>query len=146
MQTVEISISSRYENIELIQAVAEQLCDLHGAVDDVVHWIGMAVREAVANAIKHGNKLDLEKRVSARLWIENGVLTITIEDEGEGFIPEQVENPLNPENIMKTSGRGIFYINTFMDEVKYGFGKSGGTVVEMHRSLVPTEEPRPAGS
>lgn len=140
MQKVDISISSRYENIELVQAVAEQLCEQHGAEDDAAHWIGMAVREAVANAIKHGNRLDLTKRVNARMWVDDGVLRIRIEDEGEGFIPEKVANPLDTENILKTSGRGIFYINTFMDEVKYEFGEAGGTVVEMVRQLIPTGE------
>lgn len=140
MENVDISISSRYENIELVQAVAEQLCELHGAEDDAAHWIGMAVREAVANAIKHGNKLDLTKRVSARMWIEGNVLNIRIEDEGKGFIPEKVANPLDPANLMKTSGRGIFYINTFMDEVNYKFGESGGTVVEMFRTLTAADD------
>lgn len=143
MEKVDISISSRYENIELVQAVAEQMCELHGADEDAAHWIGMAVREAVANAIKHGNKLDQKKRVSARMWVADDVLTIRIEDEGEGFIPDKVENPLDPANLLKTSGRGIFYINTFMDEVKYEFGDSGGTVVEMIRSLTPTNEEQP---
>src|SRR4051794_39895822 len=64
-ERIEITISSRFENIELVQVIAEHLCENAGLDEDGSHWIGMAVREAVANAIKHGNKLDVRKKVSA---------------------------------------------------------------------------------
>ena len=64
-ERIEITISSRFENIELVQVIAEHLCENAGLDEDGSHWIGMAVREAVANAIKHGNKLDVRKKVLA---------------------------------------------------------------------------------
>lgn len=138
-ERVEITISSRFENIELVQVVAEHLCETSGLDEDSSHWIGMAVREAVANAIKHGNQLDLAKRVFAEFSIEGGRLEIRISDQGSGFDPSEVENPLSPENLMKTSGRGIFYMKTFMDEVEYSFEDEGGTTLVMRKDLSQTE-------
>ena len=134
-ERIEITISSRFENIELVQVIAEHLCENAGVDEDGSHWIGMAVREAVANAIKHGNKLDVRKKVNATFHLRGVELEITISDEGEGFDPEQVSDPLNPQNLMKTSGRGIFYMKTFMDQIQYSFHPGGGTSLVMTKNL-----------
>jgi serine/threonine-protein kinase RsbW len=134
-ERIEITISSRFENIELVQVVAEHLCENAGVDEDGSHWIGMAVREAVANAIKHGNKLDIRKKVTAIFDLRETELEIRISDEGEGFDPATVSDPLNPQNLMKTSGRGIFYMKTFMDRVDYSFSASGGTSLVMTKNL-----------
>ncbi len=75
-ERIEITISSRFENIELVQVIAEHLCENAGLDEDGSHWIGMAVREAVANAIKHGNKLDVRKRVNATFELNGSHLAI----------------------------------------------------------------------
>jgi len=134
-ERIEITISSRFENIELVQVIAEHLCENAGVDEDGSHWVGMAVREAVANAIKHGNKLDVRKKVSATFNLHGGELEITVSDEGEGFDPEKVSDPLNPQNLMKTSGRGIFYMKTFMDQIRYSFRADGGTSLVMTKNL-----------
>ncbi|HEY6138297.1 MAG TPA: ATP-binding protein [Thermoanaerobaculia bacterium] len=134
-ERIDITISSRFENIELVQVIAEHLCENAGLDEDGSHWIGMAVREAVANAIKHGNRLDLSKRVNAVFVLRGYDLAITISDQGQGFDPEKVSDPLNPQNLMKTSGRGIFYMKTFMDEVHYTFTPGGGTSLVMTKNL-----------
>jgi serine/threonine-protein kinase RsbW len=134
-ERIEITISSRFENIELVQVIAEHLCENAGVDEDGSHWIGMAVREAVANAIKHGNKLDIGKKVFAVFELSGSELEITISDEGQGFDPEKVSDPLNPQNLMKTSGRGIFYMKTFMAQVHYSFHPSGGTSLVMTKNL-----------
>lgn len=134
-ERIEITISSRFENIELVQVVAEHLCENAGVDEDGSHWVGMAVREAVANAIKHGNKLDIRKKVTAVFDLQGTELEITISDEGEGFDPQLVSDPLNPQNLMKTSGRGIFYMKTFMDRVHYSFNPGGGTSLIMSKNL-----------
>jgi serine/threonine-protein kinase RsbW len=139
-QRIEITISSRFENIELVQVIAEHLCETAGLDEDGSHWIGMAVREGVANAIKHGNKLDLRKRVSATFSLIGEELSITIRDEGGGFDPEKVSDPLNPQNLMKTSGRGIFYMRTFMDRVEYVFNPETGTELVMQKNLAKSRE------
>lgn len=133
-ERIEISITSRFENIELVQVIAEHLCESAGVDDDGSHWIGMAVREGVANAIKHGNRLDAKKRVHTIFRLDDARLEISIEDEGSGFDPGQVSDPLNPQNLMKTSGRGIFYMKTFMDQVDYQFGQRG-TILSMTKQL-----------
>lgn len=134
-ERIEITISSRFENIELVQVIAEHLCENAGLDEDGSHWIGMAVREAVANAIKHGNKLDVRKKVNATFSLQGSELEITISDEGEGFDPAKVSDPLNPQNLLKTSGRGIFYMRTFMDRVQYEFHPGGGTSLVMTKNL-----------
>ncbi len=134
-ERIEITISSRFENIELVQVIAEHLCENAGLDEDGSHWIGMAVREAVANAIKHGNKLDVKKKVNARFDLRGFDLEIRISDEGAGFDPENISDPLNPQNLMKTSGRGIFYMRTFMDEIHYSFSPEGGTSLVMTKNL-----------
>lgn len=128
-------MASRYENIELAQAALDQLCRSAGVDADEEHWIGIALREAVANAIKHGNRQDSGKRVFLSLASQGPVLTIVVADEGEGFDPARLADPLAPENQMKTSGRGIFYIKTFMDDVSFARGEAGGTILTMKRDL-----------
>lgn len=132
---IEITITSRFENIELVQVIAEHICECAGLDDDGSHWVGMAVREGVANAIKHGNRLDTRKRVFTTFDVRNSHLAIHIRDEGEGFDPKQVADPLSPINIMKTSGRGIFYMKTFMDEVDFSFPEGRGTELVMRKNL-----------
>jgi len=134
-ERVEITISSRFENIELVQVIAEHLCENAGMDEDGCHWIGMAVREGVANAIKHGNKLDVRKKVNATFQLQDHTLEIKISDEGGGFDPAAIGDPLNPQNLMKTSGRGIFYMKTFMDRVQYSFAPGGGTSLVMTKNL-----------
>jgi serine/threonine-protein kinase RsbW len=133
-QRIEITISSRFENIELVQVIAEHICENAGIDDDGSHWIGMAVREGVANAIKHGNKMDVRKRVMATFDLSHDYLEVRISDEGAGFDPAKVDDPLNPKNLMKTSGRGIFYMRTFMDVIDYAF-ETGGTQLIMTKDL-----------
>jgi serine/threonine-protein kinase RsbW len=111
------------------------VCHERGVSEDVEHWIGMAVREAIANAIKHGNKLDPSKKVYVSLDEDGDRLTIVVGDEGEGFEPEKVADPLTPENTLKTSGRGIFYIRSFMDDLSFTRGESGGTILTMSKNL-----------
>jgi serine/threonine-protein kinase RsbW len=132
-------LSSRYENLELAQAVLEHVCRHRRIEADTEHWIGVALREAVANAIKHGNRQDPEKRVYLSFGGQGRTLSIVVGDEGEGFEANHVADPLAPENQLKTSGRGIFYMKTFMDDVSFSRGESGGTVLAMTKHLKPEE-------
>ena len=134
-ERIEITISSRFENIELVQVIAEHLCEHAGVDDDAAHWVGMAVREGVANAIKHGNRLDVAKKVNTVFRLEGSRLSVEISDQGTGFDPAEVSDPLSPPNLMKTSGRGIFYMKTFMDSVDYDFSFAGGTRLVMTKTL-----------
>jgi serine/threonine-protein kinase RsbW len=132
---VRITVGSRFENIDLIQIVVDDAFGRLGLGEDDRHWVGIAVREAVANAIKHGNREDPDKHVDVELRVEGKEAVIQVVDRGEGFEPNKVADPLAPENLLKPSGRGIFYMRRFMDEVSYRFRPGGGTVLLMRKRL-----------
>ena len=130
-----LDLGSRFENIELVQVVLKDTLDQLGVEEDARHWIDVAVREAVANAIKHGNEQNPDKQVHVDLLLEGDELVIRIADEGMGFDPAAVPDPLAPDNIARPNGRGIFFMKSFMDEIQYGLRPEGGTVVILRRRL-----------
>ena len=123
---VRISIGSRFEHIDLIQVVVDDALERLGLDDDSRHWVGIAIREAVANAIKHGNQQDPDKQVEVELAIADSEAIIRVVDQGEGFDPQEVGDPLAPENLLKPNGRGIFYMKSFMDGIEYSSRSDGG--------------------
>jgi serine/threonine-protein kinase RsbW len=131
-----LAIGSRFENIELVQVVLDDALQRVGFDEDARHWIDLAVREALANAIKHGNREDPAKRVEVDVAVEDDELVICVEDEGEGFEPFEVSDPLAPENLLNPNGRGIFYMKSFMDGIDYSFRSGGGTRVTLRKRLV----------
>jgi serine/threonine-protein kinase RsbW len=137
---IRMSLSSRFENIEMAQHLCGKLLEGRGLPDETRHWILMALREALANAIKHGNARDLSKRVHLEMNVAEGWLQIRIRDEGAGFDPAKVEDPLAPENRLKTSGRGIFYMKTFMDEVRFSRAEGGGMELVLRKNLEVVSE------
>jgi serine/threonine-protein kinase RsbW len=140
-----LAIGSRFENVEIVQIVLNDALERLGVEADARHWIDLAVREAVANAIKHGNRADPEKRVEVSMRREDGEVVVRVEDEGGGFDPARVVDPLAPENLLRPDGRGIFYIEKFMDGVEWGARPGGGTVVTL-RKRVAAAAPGAAGS
>ena len=119
--TVRIEFGSAFDMLDFVQVVSDYVGRMAGLDDDALHWVSVAVRESVVNAIKHGNRHDESKRVMVEFTPVPAdrpeELVIRVEDEGDGFDPEEVADPLAPENILKSSGRGIFLIRSFMDEV-----------------------------
>jgi serine/threonine-protein kinase RsbW len=95
----------------------------------------MAVREAVTNAVLHGNHLDTEKTVQITLKSTPASLVVTVRDRGEGFDPESVPDPTAAQNLLKTNGRGILFMRAFMDSVEWLRHPEGGTVVRMTKKL-----------
>jgi serine/threonine-protein kinase RsbW len=130
-----MSLSSRFENIEMAQHLCGKLLDGRELPDETRHWILMALREALANAIEHGNRQNLGKRVHVELNVTGQTLEMRIRDEGEGFEPGAVGDPLAPENRLKTSGRGIFYMKTFMDDVRFRRVDGGGMEIALTKNL-----------
>ena len=143
---IRMSLSSRFENIEMVQHLCSRLLEGRDVPEETRHWILMAVREAVANAIKHGNRQDLSKHVHLEMDVVADTLAISIRDEGEGFDPKAVDDPLAPENRLKTSGRGIFYMETFMDDVRFQRHAEGGMEIVLKKNLgaVKEKEENPA--
>jgi serine/threonine-protein kinase RsbW len=130
-----MSLSSRFENIEMAQHLCGKLLDGRDVSEETKHWILMALREALANAIKHGNGQNLAKRVHVEMRVDQDILEVRIRDEGPGFDPEKVSDPLAPENRLKTSGRGIFYMKTFMDGVRFDRHEGGGMEIILTKHL-----------
>ena len=141
---IRLEFTSAFEMLDFVQVVNDHVGREVGFDEDSVHWVGVAVRECVINAIKHGNKNDATKRVFVEFEtvFENGVneLGIRIRDQGQGFDPESLANPLDPENLLKASGRGIFLIRNFMDEVQLQRAPQGGMEVRMTKRVASSPE------
>ena len=134
---VHLAMGSSYENIELVQiVVAESLARLDLSERDS-GGIALAVREAVANAIKHGNRADPSKRVEVEVEVSEGhdAVEIRVTDQGSGFDPTKVKDPRAPENLMRPNGRGLLFMQEFMDEIDYTFLAEGGTRVTLRKRL-----------
>jgi len=131
-QRVSYRLESTLESVNKAEEMADQIASQVGFDEDTRGGIAMAVREGMINAVLHGNAYDPAKRVN--LTFETGKeLIVTIADEGKGFIPEEVPDPLAPENLLKESGRGIFLMRTFMDEVRFRKLNSGTEITLIKR-------------
>jgi serine/threonine-protein kinase RsbW len=137
--TVRLQIHSNFDMLDFVQVVSDRMGQLAGLDEDAIHWIGVAVRESVINAIKHGNREDYGKLVTVEFTFlppsRPSELVVRVLDEGEGFDPQEVADPLAPENILKSSGRGIFFMRSFMDDVTLRRGAEGGMEVRMVKKL-----------
>ena len=131
VETTEIKFPSRIEAVAEAAAAVAGVVSRSGIDENAAFGIDMAVREAVTNAVLHGNKEDESKFVEVSLKSSDASLEIKVHDEGPGFNPESVPDPTDEENILKTSGRGIFFMRTFMDEVEWFIRPEGGTTVRM---------------
>jgi serine/threonine-protein kinase RsbW len=133
--TVRLEFGSTFEMLDFVQVVSDHIGRLAGLDDDSVHWLGVAVRESVINAIKHGNALDEAKHVHVEFTPLDAEslpgLAVRVRDEGAGFDPATLPDPLAPDNLLKSSGRGIFLIRSFMDHVDLRPAPEGGMEVVM---------------
>lgn len=138
-QTVRIEFGSAFDMLDFVQVVSDHIGRMAGLDDDALHWVGVAVRECVVNAIKHGNQNDESKRVVVEFSPvpphDAEELVIRVEDEGEGFDPSDLPDPLAPENILRSSGRGIFLIRSFMDDVQLQRGLHRGMEIRMVKKV-----------
>jgi len=130
-QSVEVIIGSQFDFIDLVQTILDDISLRAGFDEEALHWTGMAVREALNNAIKHGNRLDPEKNVRIQFLIKPDVVDIRITDQGDGFDVGSLPDPTNSANLLKPSGRGIFYIRSFMDLVEFNTVNGKGCEVHM---------------
>nr|HPN73547.1 ATP-binding protein [Candidatus Omnitrophota bacterium] len=116
---------------ELSREITDELRS-SGASEEQVFDIRVAIEEALRNAMIHGNKLDPAKKVSVEADLSEGRVRICVEDEGDGFDPGKIPDPTAEENILKTSGRGVYMMNHLMDDVSYD---KGGRRVIMEKCL-----------
>src|SRR5918996_2206212 len=137
---VRLEFTSAFEMLDFVQIVSDHMSRGIGFDEEATHWVSVAIRESVINAIKHGNRNDESKHVFVEFETATaGVpeLTIRVRDQGEGFDPENVADPLAPENVLKSSGRGIFLIRSFMDDVRLERAPEGGMEIRMTKRVQP---------
>jgi serine/threonine-protein kinase RsbW len=113
---VDTAMESTLETVDAAEALVLQIAENSGFEEEELHKIGMAVREAMVNAVVHGNRYNLKKKVHLNATVEGDQLTVMIGDEGEGFEPEELPDPLAEENLLRQSGRGLLLIKAFVDE------------------------------
>ena len=132
-QRVSYRMESTLESVNKAEEMADQIAAQAGIDEDTRSGVSMAVREAMINAVLHGNAYDPSKRVNLTLEQKGQELIVTITDEGTGFVPEEVPDPLAPENLLKGSGRGIFLMRAFMDEVRFRKLNPGTEIILIKR-------------
>jgi serine/threonine-protein kinase RsbW len=136
---VRLQIPSLFDMVDLVQVLCDRMSHMAAFDEDSAHWIGVACRESVINAIKHGNREDPEKLVTVEFSFtpleDPSQLVVRVTDQGEGFDPGTIADPLAPENILKSSGRGIFFMRSFMDDVQLTRAPGGGMEVCMVKKL-----------
>jgi|SRR6186713_358082 len=136
---IRLELPSSFELLDLVQHLSDRLSSMAGLDEDATHWVSVAVRESVINAIKHGNREDRDKHVTIEFELSPRAhpaeFVVEVLDEGEGFDPDHVANPLDPENVLKSSGRGIFFMKNFMDDVRIARRPEGGMSVRMLKKL-----------
>jgi serine/threonine-protein kinase RsbW len=116
---ISYTLDSSLDSVDRIEKTAEEVAKKAGLDEDEIYRVTMAVREAAVNAVLHGNAYDATKQVVASFETFNNDLVIRIADQGKGLDPDTLPDPLAPENLLRGSGRGIFLIRSFMDEVKF---------------------------
>ena len=115
-RSTETDLESTLESVDAAEALVLQYAQEAGFDEEDLHKIGMAVREAMVNAVVHGNRYNLKKKVHLKIETSGDRLGVTIVDEGEGFEPAELPDPLAEENLLRQSGRGLLLIKAFVDE------------------------------
>ena len=144
-QVVRLQFTSSFEMLDFVQLVGDRVGRGAGLRDDALHWVGVAIRESVINAIRHGNRNDPRKHVFVEF--ETAALhsppefVVRVRDQGQGFEPEAVANPLAPENLLKSSGRGLFLMRSLMDDLQLHRAAEGGMEIRMVKRIPPDPAP-----
>jgi len=134
---VKLRLASRIGYVDLVHEVAEDLARSARFPKPEALNVGLAVREAFINAIKHGNQMDEGKRVVIEFELNGERFRVRVRDEGAGFDWNQTIDPLEPQNVFRTSGRGIFFMRHFVDRVAFRRRRGKGTEVLLEKRLEP---------
>jgi serine/threonine-protein kinase RsbW len=134
---VRLQFGSTFRLLDLVQQMSDAVGRQAGFTDDQRYDVGVAVRETVINAIRHGNRQEADRQVTVE-WrgSSRDGITVLVSDEGCGFDPVAIADPLAPENLMKGSGRGLLFMRAYMDEVEISSRPEGGTVVRLFKKPV----------
>jgi serine/threonine-protein kinase RsbW len=138
VHTLEQVLDSNLESVDSAEETVMHEAAPLGFDEDDLHRIGISVRECMVNAVVHGNKYNAKKKVHLKVERDAGSLTIWIGDEGEGFNPADVPDPLHNDNLLKHSGRGVMLMQAFMDEFEVSTRPPKGTQVKMVKKTAVT--------
>ena len=141
---LEITLETQVDSVSLAEEMCLRVAEAAGFGEDECYRIGMSVREGVINAFHYGNQERPEKKIYLSLDLTPEKLIIHVLDEGKGFNLGEVPDPLAEENLLSTSGRGIFLMRAFMDEFDVVVGSNGGAEIIMSKKL-PMGTPSPNG-
>ena len=128
------------ESVDKAEATVRAFAVKAGFGDADCNHISLAMREATVNAVLHGNKYDLQKHVTVLFEATSESFTVWVRDEGEGLDIAAIPDPLAPQNLLKESGRGIFLIRAFMDEVRFRNMNPGTEITMIKRVRQATRE------
>jgi serine/threonine-protein kinase RsbW len=120
-----IEIESDPNNLITVEEFVNYFAKDLGVNDNKMNGLLLSVTEATTNAIIHGNKCDANKKVFINVFVENDSIIIKVKDEGEGFNPENIPDPTEPQNLLKDSGRGVYLMRVYMDDLKYNATPEG---------------------
>lgn len=132
---IDITLETVLESVDLAESIVMRVSGAAGFDEDDCHKIGMSIREGVINAYNYGNERNREKKIFFSVEFEPEKMVVRILDQGKGFELSQVPDPLAEENLLRTSGRGIFLMRAFMDEFDVKHGPEGGAYVIMAKRL-----------
>jgi serine/threonine-protein kinase RsbW len=142
---LKITLETQVESVNLAEEMCLRVAEAAGFGEDDCYRIGMSVREGVINAFHYGNQERPEKKIHLAVDLTQEKMVIHVEDEGKGFTLKDVPDPLAEENLLSTSGRGIFLMRAFMDEFNVVTGKAGGAEIVMAKKLPSPGDPQTNG-
>ncbi len=131
-RSLELKLESKVDSVDAAEIIVQGLAREAGLAEDEIDHLGMAVRESMVNAVAHGNGYSSEKSVYFSVDLgSDGALTVGVRDEGEGFEPQNVPDPTAPENLLKSSGRGLLLMQALVDEFTVRRAEPRGMQVTM---------------
>jgi len=134
-QRLEVTLETQLESVDRAESIVMEVAQAAGFGEDDIHKLGMSVREGVINAYNYGNAQDPQKKIHLVVEFESERMVVHILDEGRGFELSEIPDPLAEENLLRTSGRGIFLMRAFMDELAVRRGPSGGAELVLTKKL-----------
>jgi serine/threonine-protein kinase RsbW len=137
----EVTLETQVESVNVAEEMCLRVAEAAGFGEDDCYRIGMSVREGVINAFHYGNQERPEKKIHLAVDLTPDKMIIHVLDEGKGFDLSCVPDPLAQENLLSTSGRGIFLMRAFMDEFNVVPGRTGGAEIIMSKKLPSVDNP-----
>jgi len=134
-QRLEVTLATALESVDMAESIVTRVAKTAGFDDEEVHKLGIAVREGVVNAYNYGNRQDPRKKIHLEIEFEPERMIVHVADEGAGFELGEVPDPLAEENLMRTSGRGLFLMRAFLDDLTVRRGAFGGAELVMSKNL-----------